>query len=181
MVQSIEDYSLWNISNRINLRPNFDPIYQVSCFFRWAMHHVSMYFQRKAALHFLLRKKRSCFRGKNTIFPDSTRKIICRHGTFWKHHIFRRSDENIIFPCIFEERSSFIFRLTCKIIFSGKRDIIFPDNTRKIVFQRNFLERPSFQDVWKRKILFSVQCQDLPPKFLKFSIRSDLYKLKNLT
>ena len=87
--------------NKFKERPNFDPIYQVSCFFRGAMHHVSIYFQRKAALHFLLRKKRSCFRGKNTIFPDSTRKIICRRGTFWKDHIFRRSDENIIFPCIF--------------------------------------------------------------------------------
>ena len=183
MVQSIEDYSLWNISNRINLRRGQTSTRYVRfpVFFRWVMHHVSMYFLRKAVFRFLPREKRSCFREKNTIFPDNTRKIMCRRGTLWKDHIFRGSKENIIFPCIFYERPSFIFSPTCKIIFSGKRDIIFPDNTRKIVFQRNFLERPSFQDVWKRKILFSVQCQDLPPKFLKFSISSDLYKLKNLT
>ena len=80
----------------------------------------------------------------NTIFADNARKIMCRGGTFWKNHIFRKFEENIIFPCIFKERSSFIFRLTCKIIFSGKRNIIFPDNTRKIIFQRNFFGKTIF-------------------------------------
>ena len=159
MVQGIEDYSLWNISNRINLRrgQTSTPSIRFPVFFRWAMHHVSMYFPRKAVFHFLPREKRSCFREKNTIFPDNTRKIMCRRGPFWKDHLFRKFEENIIFPCIFSERSSFIFRLRCKIIFSGRRNIIFPDNTRKIIFQHNFLERPSFQDVWEKKIWFSVQ------------------------
>ena len=121
------------------------------------MHHVSMYLLRKTVFHFLPREKISCFREKNTIFADNTRKIMCRRGPFWKDYLFRKFEENIIFPCIFSERSSFIFRLRCKIIFSGRRNIIFPDNTRKIIFQHNFLERPSFQDVWKKKICFSVQ------------------------
>ena len=83
-------------------RLNFDPKYHVSCFFfRWAMHHVSMYFLGKAVFRFLPRVKRSCFQEKNTIFPDNTRKITCRRGTLWKDHNFRRSEENIIFPCIF--------------------------------------------------------------------------------
>ena len=74
-----------------------------------------------------------------TIFSESLKKISYFHVFFW-------------------ERSSFIFRLRYKIIFSGKRNIIFPDNRRKIIFQRNFfLERPSFQGVWKKKIWFSVQ------------------------
>ena len=107
------------------------------------MHHVSMYFPRKAVFHFLPREKRSCFREKNTIFPDNTRKIMCRRGPFWKDHLFRGPEENIIFPCIFKERSSFIFRLICKIIFSEKRNIIFPDNTRKIIFQGNFFGKTS--------------------------------------
>ena len=123
MVQSIEDYSLWNISNRINLRRGQTSTRYVRfpVFFRWVMRHVSMYFLRTAVFHFLPRKKRSCFREKNTIFPDNTRKIMCRYSTFWKDHIFRRFEENIIFPCIFKERSSFIFRLTCKTIFSEKK------------------------------------------------------------
>ena len=87
--------------NKFKERPNVDPKYQVSGFFRWAMHHVSMYFLGKAVFRFLPRVKRSCFREKNTIFPDNTRKIMCRYGTLWKDHIFRRFEENIIFPCIF--------------------------------------------------------------------------------
>ena len=160
MVQSIEDFSLQNISNRINLRRGQTvPLHiRFPVFLRWAMHHVSIYFLRRTVLHFLAREKRSCFREKNIILPDSTRKIMYQRGPSWKDHRSRRPEENIIFPCVFQERSSFIFCLTCKIIFSGKRNIIFPDNTRKIIFRRNFLERPSFQDVRKKKIWFSVQC-----------------------
>ena len=54
-----------------------------------------------------------------TIFSESLKKISYFRVFFW-------------------ERSSFIFRLRCKIIFSGKRNIIFPNNTRKIIFQRTF-------------------------------------------
>ena len=122
--------------------------------------YISMYFLRKAASNFLHREKISCFWEKNAIFPDNTRKIMCRRDPFQKDHLFRKFEENIIFPCFFGffwERSSFIFRLGYEIIFSGKRKIIFSDNTREIIFQHNFLERPSFQDVWKKKICFSVQ------------------------
>ena len=46
----------------------------------------------------------------------------------------------------FWERSSFIFRIKNKIIFSGKRIIIFPDYTRKIIFQCNFFGKIIFSD-----------------------------------
>ena len=146
IVQSIEDYSLWKISNRINLRRGQTSTLYIKfpVFCRWTMHHVSMYFLRRAAFHFLPKEKRSCLREKNTIFPDNTRKIMCRRGTFWKDHIFRKFEENTVFPCIFTERSSFIFCLTCKVIFAGKRNIIFPNNTRKIMFQRNFFGKTIF-------------------------------------
>ena len=104
----------------------------------------SMYFLRKTVFHFLPREKRSCFWEKNTIFPDNTRKIMCGRVPFWKGHLFRKFEENIIFPCIFKERSSFIFRLRCKIIFSGKGNIIFPNNTRKMIFQHNFFGKTIF-------------------------------------
>ena len=136
MVQSIEDYSLWNISNRINLRRGQTSTRYVRfpVFFRWVMRHVSMYFLRTAVFHFLPRKKRSCFREKNTIFPDNTRKIMCRYGTFWKDHIFRTYFRK-------KEISSFL-----------------------IIQERSyssaiFLGRLSFQDVRKKKIWFSVQWQ----------------------
>ena len=146
MVQSIEDCSLQNISNRINLRRGQTvPLHiRFPVFLRWAMHHVSIYFLRRTVLHFLAREKRSCFREKNIILPDSTRKIMYQRGPSWKDHRSRRPEENIIFPYVFQERSSFIFCLTCKIIFSGKRNIIFPDNTRKIIFRRNFFGKTIF-------------------------------------
>ena len=48
--------------------------------------------------------------------------------------------------------------LKSKMILLGKRNVIFPDNTRKIIFQRDFLERPSLQNIWKNKIWLFVQC-----------------------
>ena len=72
--------------------------------------HISMYFLKKAASHFLPREKMSFFREKNTIFPDDTRKIMCRRGPFWNDHLFWKVEENIIFPCFFLR----------KIIFSGR-------------------------------------------------------------
>ena len=75
MVQSIEDYSLQNISNRINLRRSQALILYIGfpVFLRLAKRHVSMYLLGKAVFHFLPDEKRSCFREKNTIIPDNTR------------------------------------------------------------------------------------------------------------
>ena len=106
--------------------------------------HISMYFLKKVASHFPPKEKISCFREKNTIFPDNARKIMPQRNHFWKDHLFRAFEGNIIFSCIFWERSSFIFRLRGKIIFLGKRNIIFPDNTRKIKFQHNFFGKTIF-------------------------------------
>ena len=102
-----------------------------------------IYWERPSFI-FCPMKKDHVFGEKNTIFPDNTRKIMCRRDPSWKEHLFRTFEENIIFPCIFWERSSFIFRLRCKIIFSGKGNIIFPDNTKKIMFQRNSFGKTIF-------------------------------------
>ena len=91
--------------------------------------------------------------GKNTIFPDNTRKIIFRCNSFEKT-IFSEHLKTISnFHVFFEERSSFISRPGGKTIFSGKRNIIFPDNTRNIMFQHDFfgktmtLGRPEEENV----------------------------------
>ena len=120
--------------------------------------HISIYFLGRTSPHFVPKEK-ICFQEKDAIFPDNTKNIMCRHGPFWKVHLFRKFEENIIFPCIFFRKIIFVFCLRYKIIFLGKRNILFPDNTRKIIFQSNFLERLSFQNVWKKKIWFSVQCR----------------------
>ena len=103
MVQSIEDYSLWNISNRINLiRGQTWALYiRFPDFFRLAMHHVSMYFPRKTVFHFLPREKRSCFREKNNIFPDNTRKIMFQRNFFGKTIFSRHLEkENMAFRAV---------------------------------------------------------------------------------
>ena len=87
--------------------------------------------------------KNIMFSGKNTIFPDNTRKIMRWRGPFGKT-IFSESLKKIYFRVFFKERSAFIFHLRCKIIFSEKRNIIFPNNTRKIIFQRNFFGKTIF-------------------------------------
>ena len=173
MVQIIEDYSLQNISNRINLRRSQTSILYIKfpLFFRWtAMHenvckglhertencwsffqdvnlerqsplgvflhdktifdllqtegrgttfvthvrvhrkcYIFKYFLRKTASHLLPREKISCFREKNTIFPDNKRKIMCRRDPFWKDHLFRKFEESVIFPCFFLRKIIFHF------------------------------------------------------------------------
>ena len=82
-------------------KPSFNPIYQVSCFSSLGDASCFHVFPGKGRLLLSARWKQIMFSGKNTIFPDNTKKIMCRRGTLWKDHIFRRSEENIIFPCIF--------------------------------------------------------------------------------
>ena len=92
-------------------------------------YHISMYVLRKVIFHFPSKEKMSYLREKrNNIFPDITKKII--FPLFW----------NGIFHTPY-----FFFRLKNKIIFSGKINIIFPDNPRKIILQCDFLERSSFR------------------------------------
>ena len=113
---------------------------------------------KRSSLSFCPRKKYYIFGEKIPSFQIIQERSYPSAALFVKT-IFSEGLKKIsYFRIFFWERSSFIFRLRCKIIFSGKINIIFPDNTRKTIFQRIFLERPSFQDVWKKKIWFSVQC-----------------------
>ena len=87
--------------NKFKERRNFVPIYQVFCFSSLGNASFFHLYHEKGRLSLSAQRKKIIFLGKNTIFPDNTRKIMCRPGTFWKGHIFRRSEENIIFPCVF--------------------------------------------------------------------------------
>ena len=108
MVQSIEDYSLQNIFNRINLRRSQASILYIRfpVFLHWAIHHVSIYFLGKAVFYFLPNEKRSCFREKipsfqiiqerscagmalfgKTIFSEGLKKISFFHVFFKKDHL----------------------------------------------------------------------------------------------
>ena len=103
---------------------------------------------------------------KNTIFPDNTRKIIFLCNSFEKTIFSEHLKKISYFHVFFGERSSFISRPGDKTIFSGKRNIIFPDNTRNIMFQRDFfgktmtLGRPEEENV-VFCVVFDSSCTNL--------------------
>ena len=109
----------------------------------------------KDHLLFSFRKKNIIFSEKrNAISPDDRRKIMFQ-GDFFEKTIFSEHLKNIsYFHAFFRERSSFIFCLKNKIIFSGKRNIIFPDDTRKIIFQCNFFEKTIFSKHFEKENMF---------------------------
>ena len=122
-------------------------------------YHISMQFLKKDHFSFSAYRKKIYFREKRyTIFPDITKKIIFQRDFLGKT-LFRTFEENIIFPCIFFEKDHlFFFHLKNKIIFSGKRSIIFPDNTTWIIFQCNFIGKTIFSEHLEKKnlVFFAV-------------------------
>ena len=103
------------------------------------------FFDKDHLLSFSAKKKKKIiFSGINTIFLDITKKIVFRRE-FPEKTIFPEHLKKILyFQVLFWERSSFLLCLKNKIIFSGKRNIIFPDNTRKIIFQCDFFGKTIF-------------------------------------
>ena len=109
-------------------------------------YHISMRFLINIIFfHFPPKEKISYFLEKrNTIFPDITKKIMFRREFFGKTIFSEHLKKISYFQVFFWERSSFLLCLKNKIIFSGKRNIIFPDKTRKIIFQCNFYGKTIF-------------------------------------
>ena len=143
-------------------------------------YHIAMYFLRRIIFHFPSKEKISFFRGNKPSFQiiqeiSYCRQIFLKRPSF--QNIWRKYHISMYF---FRERSSFIFCLKNKIIFSGKRNIIFPDNTRKIIFQCSFFGKTIFsghlenknmafravtssavaslQIYWERRLLTVSQC-----------------------
>ena len=96
---------------------------------------------------FIFCPKKKYFQEKrNNIFADITRKTIFQCDFFRKTIFSEHLKKISYFYKLFGERSSFLFRLKNKIIFSGQRNIIFPDNTRKIIFQWDFFRKITFTE-----------------------------------
>ena len=109
-------------------------------------YHVSTYFLRKIIFHFPPRKDVIFSRKRNAIFPDDTRKIIFQCDIFGKTIFSEHLKKISNFHIFFRKRSSFIFGLKNKIIFSGKGNIIFPNDTRNIMFQWDFFGKIIFSE-----------------------------------
>ena len=86
--------------NKFKERRNFVPIYQVSCFSSLGNASSFHVYPEKGRLSLSAQRKKIIFLRKNTIFPDNTRKIMCRRSPLWKDHLFRTSGKRKYgFPC----------------------------------------------------------------------------------
>ena len=96
---------------------------------------------------------------EKTIFSESLMKISYFRAFFW-------------------ERSSFIYRLRCKIIFTRKRNMIFLNNTRKIIFQQGFFRKTIFSGpLEKENMVFHAVVTMKKYKYAYGIIRCFLHRL----
>ena len=116
-----------------------------------------VYFE-KDHLSFSVQRKNIMFLGKkyHLLSSDNTRKIIFQCNFFEKTLFSKDLKKNIIFPCIWR-KISFMNCLKNKIIFLEKRNIIFPNNTRNIIIQCNFLGKTIFSGRLEKEIMVFVQ------------------------
>ena len=128
-----------------------------------------MYFLRKVISHFLPKGKISCCQGKNTIFPDNTRKIMSHRRPFLKRPSFQKIWIKChIFVYFFWERSPFIFRLRCKIILLGKETWSFPTIQERSYSRAIFFRKTIFLGrLEKENLVFHAVLPKVPrAKFL---------------
>ena len=122
-------------------------------------YHISMYFLIKIIFfHFPLRKNYHISRKKEIPYFQILQKIPCSGANF----LGRPSFQNIwkkhhISKYCFWERSSFFLHLKNKIIFREKEISSSLIIQKRSYFSTIFLERPSLQNIWKKKTRFFVQ------------------------
>ena len=125
-------------------------------FFRWAMHHVSMYFLGKAVFRFLPRVKRSCFREKIPSFQIIQERLCAAAAPLGKT-IFSEGLKKISYFRVFFKKDHLSFSVQRARSYFREKEI----SSFLIIQERSystaiFLERPSFQDVRKKKVWFFV-------------------------
>ena len=122
-------------------------------------YNISMRFLIKIIFsHFLPKEKIYFLEKRNTIFPDITKNIVFRREFFWKDHLFRTFEENIIFPGIFFEKDHLSFSVKRIRSYFRKKKSPFLIIQERSYSSEIFLERPSFQNIRKKKIWCFMQC-----------------------
>ena len=117
--------------------------------------HVS---PRKGHLSLSSRGKNIMFSGKNTIFPDNARKMLCQGGPFGKA-IFSESLKKISYFRVFFERDHLSFSVQVARSYLQEKEILsFPIIQERSYSSGNLLGRPSFQD--SGKIKYGFPCSD---------------------
>ena len=125
-------------------------------------YHISMRFLINIIFfHFPPKEKISYFLEKrNTIFPDITKKIMFRREFFGKT-IFSEHLKKISYFQIFLRKIMFHFVSRIRSYFREKEISFFVIIQERSYSSVIFMERPSFQKIWKKKIWFYVQCFSL--------------------
>ena len=112
---------------------------------------------------FSVQRKNTMFSGKKIPPFQVVQERSCPGAILFEKTIF---SEHIIFPCIFFfEKDHLSFSVWGKIIFSGKRNIILPDNTRKIKFQHDFFGKAIFSGRLEKEDMVMIE---LFPKMKKW-------------
>ena len=137
-------------TNKLRKKSSFNTIYQVSTFFSLES-IISKRLQRN-----LQRNYWNFFENVN-LECQSPLGVFLREkfifdfpGRRASYHVF--NDQTQIqkrsYFHVFLEKDQLSFPVQRKnMTFSGKKKTIFPDNVRKIIFQRDFLKRPYFQNI----------------------------------
>ena len=117
-----------------------------------------MYFFEKDHLSFSVRRKNITFLIKrNATFPDDTRKIIFQCN-FFKRPSFQNIWRKYI-SMYFFEKDHHSFSILRIIYFREKEMSFFLIIQERSYSSAIFLERPSFRNIWKKKICFFVLCE----------------------
>ena len=121
-------------------------------------YHISMYFLRKVIAGFLPKEKISCFREKKKpSFKIIQERSYPGEALFEKTFFSEDLKKMSYFLVFFSKRSSFIFCLRLRSYFRERETWSFPIIQEISYYNAIFLEKPSFQNVWKKKLWFSVQ------------------------
>ena len=134
-----------------------------------------MYFLRKIIFHFPSVEKISHFREKEMPYFLMIKERPYSSAIFLERPPF----QNIwriyhISMYFFWGRSSFIFRGKNKVKFSGKRNIIFPDYTRKIIFQYNFFRKTIFSEHLEKNMVFCAVVAPIKTFFSVYHVVLDI-------
>ena len=105
---------------------------------------------------FLPRKKYHAF-GKKVPSFQIMQERLCPSAIPFEKTIFSEHLKKISYFRVFFEKDHPSFSVWGKIIFSGKRNIIFPDDTKKFTFQRELFGKTIFSGRLEKEIRFSVQ------------------------
>ena len=140
-------------------RPNFDPKYQVSWFFSLGDASCFHVFPGKGRLSLSAQGKKVMFSGKKIPSFQIIQERSCAGAAPFGKTIFSEGLKKISYFRVFFKKDHLSFSVQrVRSYFREKEISSFPIIQERSYSTAIFLERPSFQDVRKKKIWFFLPC-----------------------